>query len=176
MSDLNSKFDKVKAPIENIEKKENLTAKAEDTAKLAAVAGISREDILNEVSEGVMAKEVSEKAQEGSEVSSSSTTTAGQSGAAATTKDDQILKLQQQLKESKLPQAKMVKEIKHVLQKEEKILTKKAHKCMKEKAYASLNEIVAKIRAIHQMLEELAYAAYEAVKSLWLKVVHNINA
>ncbi len=88
---------------------------------------------------------------------------------------EEIKKLHEQLRASKPKKEKMVQEIQHVLRIEERRLMKEAKKYMRKQTFGHLNTVVAKIRQIHQMLEELAYAAYDAIKNMWLKMVHNIS-
>ncbi|KKP38955.1 MAG: hypothetical protein UR28_C0011G0015 [Candidatus Peregrinibacteria bacterium GW2011_GWF2_33_10] len=171
MSDNNSKLE-LKNKLE-VDKEQKNDHKDESNIPTGADINQFRED-LGSLSEGLTGSEtVSESANENpsenaaSQHSSNSTSTTGDQKA--------IQKLQVGLKESTPKKEKMIKEIKKVLKKEEKALNKEIHSYMKTKAYDALNSAVAKLRQIYLMLEELAYATYESIKGMWLKIVHKVN-
>ncbi len=169
-----SKNLEIKNKAESREAKTNDSKGAEALNTAAGDINQFRED-LGGFSEGIDAgkETVSESASENASENKSSGGSA--SGSSSTKNDDKIAKIELELKKSRPSESKMIKEITKILKKEESKLTKEAHQLQKQKAYSSLNEVVSKIREIYRTLEELAYATYDAIKSVWLKVVHNIN-
>lgn len=69
----------------------------------------------------------------------------------------------------------MKREIKTMLDQDIHQLLKKAHLAEKKGNAFELNRLVAKIRAIKDILASIAHATYEMLKNLWLKVVHGIS-
>lgn len=139
----------------------------------AAPLNVNIRENLGSISEGLNHNEtVSESASE----NASENYSGSQSGASSNQGDDKraIADLQEQLKASQPKKSKMINEVKSALRKEEFKLTLQAFSAKRNLAFDKLAEIVAKIRDIHLMLEELAYATYDMIKNMWLKVVHNI--
>ncbi|MEK9160268.1 MAG: hypothetical protein AAB383_06100 [Patescibacteria group bacterium] len=64
----------------------------------------------------------------------------------------------------------MRKEVKHELLKKKESLERDVKKYKHN--YALLSEAVAQLRLVVKQLQDLAHASYEALKEVWLKVVH----
>lgn len=64
----------------------------------------------------------------------------------------------------------MRNEVKQVLLKKKEALEKDVKKYKHN--YAMLSDAMAQLRAVVRQLQELAHASYEALKEVWLKVVH----
>lgn len=89
---------------------------------------------------------------------------------------DEIEAIRAKLLAALPPQAVMIRQIRKKLYKEERVLTKRMKKFQKKShkhAYA-LTIIIAKLRKIREYLAMLAYATYEVIKNLWLKIVHGV--
>lgn len=67
-------------------------------------------------------------------------------------------------------ESEMRKEIKQELLKKKESLESDVKKYKHN--YAMLSEAVAQLRAVIRQLNEIAHASYEALKEVWLKVVH----
>ncbi|MBI5754955.1 hypothetical protein HZA41_01920 [Candidatus Peregrinibacteria bacterium] len=75
-----------------------------------------------------------------------------------------------------LPAERVMKQqIEGVLSHQIDHLMKSAKKAEKRDDYFELNRIVALIRSLKDTLADLAYATYEMLKNLWLKVVHGLE-
>lgn len=66
----------------------------------------------------------------------------------------------------------MRNEVKQVLLKKKESLENDVKKYSRKRNYALLSDAVAQLRAVVHQLQELAHAGYEALKEVWLKVVH----
>lgn len=82
----------------------------------------------------------------------------------------------QRLIDSKPQSQVMVKQITRSLEKEEKQLLKQTRTLRRNAASSAfrLTRIVGRLREIHQLISTLADMAYDALKKLWLRVVHGI--
>ena len=68
----------------------------------------------------------------------------------------------------------MIKEIHQHVAKEINLHEKQAKKYIKKGAFYELNQIINRIRELSAILEEILYATTEAIKNIWLKIVHGI--
>lgn len=76
---------------------------------------------------------------------------------------------------SKPSESQMKREIKAELNIEMKELKRKLRKIKDTVGYAfEVNNVIAKMRQIKEVLASLVTATYEVLKSIWLKVVHGI--
>jgi hypothetical protein len=66
----------------------------------------------------------------------------------------------------------MRSEVKQVLLKKKEELESDVQKYKRKQNYHLLSEAIAQLRAVIHQLEELAQAGYEALKEIWLRVVH----
>lgn len=76
----------------------------------------------------------------------------------------------------KMPKETVMRhEIQSKIHQEIKILLKEANKAGKQGNAFKMNILVKKIRELSDIIASLAHLAYEALKNLWLKVVHGIT-
>lgn len=100
---------------------------------------------------------------------------ASKTAAKAKVKKKSPAQIRAELIASKPSAAQMKKEIKEKLNVEMKELNGKLRKIKDKVGFAyEVNMIVAKMRQIKEVLAGLVNAAYEVLKSVWLKVVHGI--
>jgi hypothetical protein len=115
---------------------------------------------------------VSERVHEGKEIKGDAkrSTTRSSKGT-----EESIAAVKERLLE-RLPRERVMKrEIKSTVDNEIQSLFKNAKKAERSGNIFLLNNIVAKIRELKNLLANLAYITYEALKNLWLKIVHGIE-
>lgn len=80
------------------------------------------------------------------------------------------------LKAAKPPAKQMIKDIQSMIHSQLVDLSKKQsrYKSKGPKGYYEYNKVISQMRGLKRVLSSLLYRTYEDLKSLWLKVVHNI--
>ena len=111
---------------------------------------------------------VSERSSEGKESRG-----AGDTRPAGRGSDDAV-HIRQQLLASKPPKTVMLLEIKRHFRKETHVLHKDLRKYERQGDWHRYNGVVARLRQIREIFEQLVHATYDAIKNVWLKVVHGI--
>ncbi|MFA4815537.1 MAG: hypothetical protein WC653_05630, partial [Candidatus Gracilibacteria bacterium] len=66
----------------------------------------------------------------------------------------------------------MRNEVKQVLLQKKEVLESDVKKYTRKRNYALLSNAIAQLREVVKQLQELAHAGYEALKDMWLNVVH----
>lgn len=97
-------------------------------------------------------------------------------GSPKTYSADEIEAIRAKLLAALPPQEVMIKQIRHTLNRREKILTKRMKKLQKRSHLHAfeLNIVVAQLRKVREYFSVLAHATYELIKHLWLKIVHGV--
>lgn len=161
---------------ESDEKADPAAAHKAETATAAVESGTLREafGVLNESSDSSedgaeSLGHVSEKSSEGKESKGDSATTSkGDDGSAA------VASVRQQIINSKPTKKQMLNDIHKHFKKEQKMLHKKLIRCARREDWHEYTGAMARLRQIRDMLSNLVHATYDALKNVWLKVVHGI--
>ena len=159
-----------------VKKQQGTAEKAAESATAAVESGTLREafGVLNESGEsaedGAEAMgHVSERSREGNENKGDAFGTS--------TKGDDVEKaevVRQTLIHSKPSKKKMLNDIRKHFQSEQKVLQKDLRKYQRTGDWHRYNGVVARLRAIKEVLSNAMHMTYDALKNAWLKVVHNI--
>ncbi len=102
-------------------------------------------------------------------------------GGTATAAQQKVVKTPQERKEellARLPKdpAKAERFLRHDLEKNlEKTLGELEHQLHKNPSYFEMNTLLSRIREFREVLAQLAYYAFEQLKVLWLRFVHNLS-
>lgn len=153
------------APEENLDSTEVLEATEVQDGALDAETGL----VSGEVSEIAKDSASENKAQGQGKKGDDDTSNATKEKKALVDLSDRLA-LRDRLLATAPKESEMRREIKQELLKKKESLESDVKKYKHN--YVMLSEAVAQLRAVIRQLNELAHASYEALKEVWLKVVH----
>lgn len=161
-------FKKTKsAPEENLNESEVLEATEISEDSLDEETGL----VSGEVSEIAKDNVAESKAQTQGKKGDDDTSNATKEKKAQVDLSDRMA-LRERLLATAPRESAMRNEVKQVLLKKKESLENDVKKYSRKRNYALLSDAVAQLRAVVHQLQELAHASYEALKEVWLKVVH----
>lgn len=130
-------------------------------------------DLGNDLADGIIAEIAGEKASEGKKDSGGKSATASVVQQKDDFSADDRLALRDRLLKTAPKELLMRKEVVKALKEKKVQLESNIRGYERRREYHLLSTAVAQLRAVIRQIEIVAHAGYEALRELWLKVVHH---